>query len=182
MRIIAGTRKGTKLFTLEGTKTRPTLDKVKEAVFNVIAPYIVGSTCLDLFSGSGAIGLELLSRGADQVTLVDSSNKAIGVIRRNAQKLQFTPKILAMDYRNALRQFQQEGRTFDIIYVDPPFDHNCYDEVVQIVEDFGLLSNEGVIVLESALNVQYGEDFDTQKYRIMRRKYGSIAVTLLFQN
>lgn len=182
MRIIAGTRKGTKLFTLEGMQTRPTLDKVKEAVFSVISSYIPDAVCLDLFSGSGAIGLEMLSRGADQVTMVDSSKKAIGVIRKNAEKLHFRPEILAMDYRAALKQFREEERHFDVIYLDPPFDYNCYDEVVRLVDALDLLNDDGVMILESSLDTQFGANFDTQKYEIMRRKYGSIAVTILFKN
>lgn len=182
MRIISGSRKGTKLYTLEGLKTRPTLDKVKEAIFSVISAYIVDSECLDLFSGSGAIGLELLSRGAASVTMNDASSRAIGVIRKNAEKLRFQPKILSFDYRVALSRLGSEGKSFDVIYVDPPFDLNCYDEVVELVEAYKLLREDGVIVLESSLDTPFGQDFDSQNYRIIRRKYGSIAVTLLFKN
>ena len=107
MRIISGTMRGTKLYTLEGDNTRPTLDRVKEALFSKIAIDLPDSIILDLFAGSGALGLESLSRGARQAVLCDSSREAIKIIKQNIEKTRTTENVLLFncDYKKALEQF-----------------------------------------------------------------------------
>ena len=120
MRIISGTAKGTKLYTLEGLETRPTLDRVKESLFNIIYDKAIDSTVLDLFSGSGAIGLEFASRGAKKVYLCDKSKDACKIIEKNIEKthLEEKVKLLNMDFIKAIKEIK--NIKFDIVYLDPP--------------------------------------------------------------
>lgn len=121
MRIISGTARGTKLYTLEGLETRPTLDRVKESIFNIICNKIQDAKVLDLFSGSGAIGLEFASRGAEKVYLCDKSKNACEIIKKNIDKTHLERKveIYNVDFIKAIKQIKKEK--LDIIYLDPPY-------------------------------------------------------------
>lgn len=123
MRIIAGSRKSRLLKTLPGQHTRPTLDKVKEAAFGRLGPWIEGKRVLDLFAGSGNIGLEALSRGALECSFVDGSKEAIRIIDENIQSLDFKNQahVYRMDAFQACRYFKSKGFIFDLVYCDPPF-------------------------------------------------------------
>ena len=123
MRIIGGTMRGTKLFTLEGLNTRPTLDRVKESLFNILNFDLKDSTVLDLFSGSGALSLESVSRGAKIAYACDKSKEAIKIIEKNVEKTRSESKIkvLNIDYNDALNKFKNDNQKFDIIYLDPPY-------------------------------------------------------------
>ena len=114
MRIISGKARGTKLYTLEGENTRPTLDRVKESIFNIIQNEIEGAKILDLFAGSGAIGLEFLSRGAEKAILCDKSKEAINIIKKNVEKTHFqnNVQIYNTDFENCLEKIKNEQ--FDI--------------------------------------------------------------------
>ena len=133
MRIISGKARGTKLYTLDGTATRPTLDRVKESLFNIIQNDIEDSTVLDLFSGSGAIGLEFLSRGAKRAVLCDSSKDAIKIIKQNVQKTHFEEKVEVynMEFTKLVERLQNQK--FDIIYIDPPYESNFAIKTVEII-------------------------------------------------
>ena len=124
MRIISGTARGTKLYTLEGLTTRPTLDRVKEALFNIIQNEIPDSIFLDLFSGSGAIGLEAASRGAKKVILCDKSKEAIQIIKKNVEKTHLKEKIelYNTDYEDLI--INKLAENVDIVYIDPPYQSN----------------------------------------------------------
>ena len=124
MRIISGTARGTKLFTLEGEHTRPTLDRVKEAFFNIIQNEIEDSVVLDLFSGSGAIGLEFASRGAKKVYLNDNSKEAFDIIKQNINKTHLSTKVelYNMDFLKLIQNIKENK--FDIVYLDPPYKTN----------------------------------------------------------
>ena len=124
MRIITGSAKGVKLLTLEGLETRPTAERTKEAVFSMLQFDIEGRTVLDLFGGSGQLGLEALSRGAEFAVIVESSRQAFEVIRRNAQnvlkdEMDSRAKLMKMDYRSAVAQLA--GQKFDLVFLDPPY-------------------------------------------------------------
>ena len=123
MRIISGTARGTKLYTLEGAHTRPTLDRVKEALFSKINEDLQESIVLDLFSGSGALGLEALSRGAAKAYLVDNSFNAIKIINQNVVKTHLEEKcvVIQKDYQKAINYFCDNNIKFDIVFLDPPY-------------------------------------------------------------
>jgi len=148
MRIISGTARGTKLFTLEGENTRPTLDRVKEPLFSIIQNYINGSVVLDLFSGSGALGLEALSRGAIKAILCDKSYEAIEVIKKNINKTHFEEKtkVLCMDYKKCLENINEK---LDLIFIDPPYKLDLAIKSIEIILEKKILSEDGLIIVET---------------------------------
>lgn len=179
MRVIAGSARGVKLETLEGLETRPTTDRVKEAVFSMLHHKIMGSTCLDLFSGSGALGIELLSRGAQQVTFIESNPLLKDIIHKNLEKARLLTgaDIVFLDVYRALNSF--EGRQFDIILMDPPYRKGHVANCLEHISKLDLLNHKGVLVVEhDAIDdeiVKYPEYFESLK----SKKYGKIGVTVL---
>lgn len=148
MRIIGGLARGTKLYTLEGLDTRPTLDRVRESLFNILQNDIKDAVVLDLFAGSGAIGLESISRGAQKAVLCDKNKKAIEIINKNVEKLRMENKvkIAFTDYENFLKTSNEK---FDFIYIDPPYKTKLISNSIQIINDKNLLSENGIIVAET---------------------------------
>lgn len=142
MRIISGEARGTKLETLDGLDTRPTLDRVKEALFSIIQNKIYDANVLDLFSGSGALALESISRGAKLAYSCDSSRKAIEIIKQNVKKTHFENKvkIINKDYKKALEELKDIK--FDIIFLDPPYKTNFGEIATKIIAENNLLSEE----------------------------------------
>lgn len=145
MRIISGKYKGKKLkgFNIEGT--RPTMDRVKESLFGMIQTYIPGSIVLDLFAGSGALGLEAISNGAKKCYLIDNNQMAIQTIKDNSQNIDENLKILKIDYKKFLKTTDE---TFDIIFLDPPYKENQLDKSLRIIEERKLLNNGGIVICE----------------------------------
>ncbi len=175
MRIITGTARGTKLQTLEGEATRPTSERTKESVFSMLQFDIEGRRVLDLFGGSGQMGLEALSRGAASATIVDQSPEAVKIIKANAQKTKLFDRcvILTKDYKAYLKGTKEK---FDIIFLDPPYDTNMLSEAMRIILEQGMLNYGGSIVLESGRDdiPEYGD-------LTLRRHYksGRAYVTVL---
>ena len=149
MRIISGKARGTKLYTLDGTATRPTLDRVKESLFNIIQNDIEDSTVLDLFSGSGAIGLEFLSRGAKRAVLCDSSKDAIKIIKQNVQKTHFEEKveIYNMEFTKLVERLQNQK--FDITYIDPPYATDFIKISLEKIIEYKLVNENTKIIVET---------------------------------
>lgn len=148
MRIISGTARGTKLYTLEGTNTRPTLDRVKEPLFSILQTRIKDATVLDLFSGSGALALESLSRGAKRAILCDCSPKAIEVIKKNIEKthLQEKAQLICKDYKKCLDNIEEK---LDLIFIDPPYEANIAVKALEIIVNKELLAEDGLVILET---------------------------------
>jgi 16S rRNA (guanine966-N2)-methyltransferase len=174
MRIIAGTRKGAKIFAPKGRSTRPTGDRVREAAFRLIGP-MDGASVLDLFAGSGAMGLEALSRGAAGAVFVESDPAACRAIERNLEKLDLTgAEIVRMDARRALAADAAAGRRYDLILVDPPYDE--YPEMQKTLSIYlpRLLEADGVVVVET------GSRIEPELPLVLRtsRRYGSARLTL----
>ena len=182
MRIISGTMRGTKLYTLEGINTRPTLDRVKEALFSKINMDLQDANVLDLFSGSGALGLESLSRGAKKAVLCDSSRDAIKIIKQNVEKTKTNEKVLLLncDYKKALEQLKNQNEQFDIIFLDPPYKTNFAEESVKIIEENNLLNEDGIIILETDDKEKVIKNLYTEKLEIKKKKkYGRVYLLFL---
>lgn len=145
MNIIAGTARGRRLKTLPGAATRPTQGKVRAALFNILMAWTPEARWLDLFAGSGAIGLEAASRGAAQVVLVEKAPAALAVIRENVALTKLAAEVLPLDAEKALRRLA--GQAFDVVFLDPPYALDPMP-VVQAVDELGLLSADGRLVVE----------------------------------
>ena len=149
MKIISGKYKGRNLegFKLEGT--RPTMDRVKESLFGIIQIYLKDSIVLDLFSGSGNLGIEALSEGAKEAYLVDYNYKAIKTIENNVKNIGVeNVNIINMDYKKALNSFNEKVK-FDLIFLDPPYKTNYIEESIKIIDEFNILNENGIIICES---------------------------------
>lgn len=149
MRVIAGTAKGRKLASVPGLATRPTGDRVKEALFNILGPAIYGSSFLDLYAGSGAIGLEALSRGARDVVWVDANPACTALIRANLQKTDLSGgDIFTNDAFRALVQLGRRGRQFDFVFLDPPYNQGLVLKTLEHPACLAVLKKEGIIIAE----------------------------------
>ena len=178
MKIISGKYKGRILegFDLKGT--RPTMDRVKESLFATIQDYISNSTVLDLFSGSGNLGIEALSEGANYAYLVDSNFKAVNVIKKNIKKIGIEQvEVWNKDYKKALEDLNKENKKMNIIFLDPPYKTNYIEESIKKIEQYNLLELDGIIVCESDdLNkIIYSKKFISVK----EKKYGDKYIVLL---
>ena len=183
MRMITGKARGTKLQTLAGEATRPTAERTKEAVFSIINFDIAGARVLDLFAGSGQLGLEALSRGAKSAVLNDSSREAAAIIRANAEKTRLADacEILSTDWQPVLRRFANK-ETFDLVFLDPPYAGGFLPKVLAKMIEWNLLSNGAVIVCESADEGDvFGGDENLKNQFNVRRvaRYGAACVTIL---
>ena len=183
MRVISGTARGTKLNSIDELSTRPTLDRVKESLFNIIKDKIEDSTVLDLFAGSGAIGIEFLSRGCKKAYLCDKSNKAINMINQNLEKTRLKQNaiVLSMDYVKCLQELASRNVTFDIIYIDPPYKEDIAVNSVEMILSLKLLKDEGIIIVETdekEREINNLKKLDIEIYDC--RKYG--RANLIFLN
>ena len=173
MRIISGKAKGTNLYTLKGNKTRPTSDRAKEALFNIIGSEIIEKNFLDLFSGSGAVGLEAASRGAEKVILSDKSKEAIEIIRKNAEKthLEKVVTIYNEDYEKVLRTKIKQKQ--DYIFLDPPYESNLLYKSIKIIIDNNVLKKGGTIIAETDKKEEIQKKIKDLKIEIVDiREYG----------
>lgn len=182
MRIIGGQNRGTKLYTLEGYEiTRPTLDRVKEALFSKINFELQEAVVLDLFSGSGALALESLSRGAKKAYLCDNSFKAQKVIEKNIEKTRLSEKaiLIKKDCYSALEYFKDNKIKFDIIFLDPPYKTDYNIKTTDLILKYDLLNEDGKIVIETDNEKEVLEDLAEFPLDIIDvKKYG--RVTLIF--
>ena len=180
MRIISGKARGTKLYTLDGTATSPTLDRVKESLFNIIQNDIEDSTVLDLFSGSGAIGLEFLSRGAKRAVLCDSSKDAIKIIKQNVQKTHFEEKVEVynMEFTKLVERLQNQK--FDIIYIDPPYATDFIKISLEKIIEYELVNENTKIIVETDDETRILNQIEKMDVEITdKRKYGRATIIFL---
>ena len=157
MRVIAGSARRLLLKAPDGMDTRPTADRVKESLFNMLNPDLYGCAFLDLFSGSGAIGIEALSRGAQRAVLVDASMECAGIIKQNLEitRLGENAEIINEDVYAAIERLGRRGDKFDIIFMDPPYAAGYYVPVMEAIKKADILAAEGYIVAESAKGVDF---------------------------
>lgn len=174
MRIISGKYKGKKLngFNIEGT--RPTMDRVKESLFGMIQTYIPDSIVLDLFAGSGALGLEAVSNGAKECYLIDNNVEAIKSIKENSQNFEEQLNIIYIDYKKFLKT---TNKKFDIIFLDPPYKEKQLDTSLRIIEERGLLNENGIVICE----YEIGEPH-TNLELIKEKSYGPKKIKIYKNN
>ena len=151
MRIVAGEFRSRVISAVEGNTTRPTTDKIKEAVFSRIGPYFDGGNMLDLFGGSGNMSLEAISRGMEHALVCDVSYAAVSTIRKNVKTLDVASRVTIwkMDYRQVLAKASQEQRTFDLVYLDPPYKKQQILHILQYLDTHDLVNELGDIICES---------------------------------
>ena len=182
MRIIAGENRGKKLKAVPGMKTRPTADRVKEAVFSSIDDRLYGSRFLDVFSGTGNIALEAISRGAEEAVLLEKDMDALKVIQENVTACRQDNRCTIMrgDSFASLNTLSRQGKQFDIIYVDPPYQAGLYEEVLKNIADKQLLAQDGLILLECAKNTSLS--IENSIFFIYKEKcYGDTCVLYVKQ-
>lgn len=180
MRITAGTKRGATLLALASMETRPTLDHVKEAVFSMIGRNLTDARVLDLYAGSGAIGLECLSRGAAEAVFVDDSLEAIKIIEKNIEKLNFKQcsTVLALKDFVAIEQLKRLGQKFQIIYLDPPFGKTAIERTVKKLLAEGLIAEQGRIIIEESFEERIELSIDGTVLEKDKR-YGRISIRVL---
>lgn len=180
MRVISGTARGTKLNSIENLSTRPTLDRVKEALFSIIQTHLQGSNILDLFAGSGALGIECLSRGAKHCTFCDKSYQSIKMLKQNLQKTKFEDKatILVEDYKKCVQTIKENK--FDIIFIDPPYKLDIAVKSIKLILEYEIFAKDGIIILETdeeERELKELEDIKLEVYDV--RKYGRVKLIFL---
>lgn len=183
MRVIAGEAKGRTLKAVPGNNTRPTTDKVKEAIFSMIGPYFEGGTALDLFAGTGGLGIEAWSRGIERVIFVDREKLSVDIIRHNVQTSGMTAdaEIYRNDAERALKALAKRKLKLRLVFLDPPYKMTTMDEVLRELADGDLLEHGAVVVVEHDEAHRYPdrlEYFDQIKYA----HYGDIAVSIYKYN
>ncbi len=178
MRIIAGKLRGLKLVEVESDKTRSTTDRVKESLFNVLGQNFYGGNALDLFAGSGALGLEALSRGMEFVSFVDISRDAIDVIKSNVNKSKMAEKseIIKSDVFIAMKKMAEMEKKYDYIFLDPPYNIPSYEKLLLSICQNALLNEDGVIIIEHSKNVE----ITTKNFeKTFVKQYGNTTITIL---
>lgn len=176
MRVISGLYKGRNLKGFDIDGTRPTMDRVKESIFSSIQNYLDEAICLDLFSGSGNLGIEALSNGADTCYFVDINKKAINTIKENIDSLNITNHVVMnSDYKDALEHFKNNNIKFDLVFLDPPYKLNVIDNIINYILDNNLLNEKGLIICEFDSDIK--KEYDELKV-IKEKKYGSKYVVI----
>jgi 16S rRNA (guanine(966)-N(2))-methyltransferase RsmD len=180
MRVIAGKFRSRTLSSLEGLETRPTYDRLKETLFNVLASadMVAGRAWADLFAGTGSVGIEALSRGASSVHFAESSGHAARVLRQNLASLGVEADDVAeRDAAEALRQWDKAGVQFDVCFLDPPYRlHGAYGEILRTVSRGGLLREGGIVVAEHEKRFDPGEgEGDLKRYRLLRQGESALS-------
>lgn len=178
MRVIAGTAKGTPLESPKDRAIRPTLDRVREALFSILTPGLDGAAFLDLFAGTGANGIEALSRGAQRCLFVDSSTASLALIRRNleAARLADQADLERVELPGQLARLGSQGAPFDVIYADPPHTFAHYDALVEAIGREGLLAPEGVLVIEHGADTRF-EEANGPLHRFREAAYGKTVLS-----
>ena len=176
MRVIAGAARGIRLLPVPGDLIRPTSDRVRESLFNILAPRLSGCRFLDLFTGTGANGIEALSRGAGTVVLVDEARESLTIVRDNLVRTKLTGDV-HVHQLNLPRQLAHIRPAFDIIFADPPYAFHQHEALLQGITEAKLLAPEGVFVLEHAKKTMVPESVGPLS-RVREAKYGNTSLSL----
>ena len=175
MRIIAGKLKGLKLNEFEFDNIRPTIDRVREAIFNKVQFKVSNAVVLDLFGGTGAVSLEFVSRNAKEVITVDNNANSVRLIKENFKKAKCQPNLLTMDYMDALNKLS--GKKFDIVFLDPPFATQMGEVAMEYICNNNMVAEDGIIIYEHVNDKEFSVP---NGFKIIdERKYGTIKVSYL---
>lgn len=179
MRVISGEYRGRRLKALEGNNTRPTTDKVKESIFNMIGPYFNGGVALDLFAGSGGLGIEALSRGMDEAYFIDHHMGALRVIKENIALIRAEQRshVLKMEANRALQQFATQHQSFDLVLLDPPYAKQEIVAQLQFMVEHQLLNHQATVVCEIDKTIALPETIGPLTI-VRRAEYGITAVVI----
>lgn len=175
MRVIAGKFRGTSLLSFDAENIRPTVDRVRENIFNKIQFGVSGAKVLDLFGGTGAISLEFLSRGASEVITCDCNPKSVDLIRKNFAKVGAKPNLKIGDYLKTLGDLV--GKKLDYIFLDPPFDTDFGQKSIAKIKELNLLDDDGVIIYEHLVGKVFSVPNGIEVFD--ERKYGTVVATFL---
>ena len=178
MRIVGGSLRGKKLFSVSGLSTRPTSDRIRESIFNILSTRVVHTHVLDLYAGTGALGMEALSRGADHAFFIDRDTKAVATIWENirAGRLENQTDVVQWDIRKNLRCLQGSNQLFDIVFMDPPYNKNLFSPTLENLAESGVIQTGTILVAEHSIREELPERFLFSQL-LDRRKYGKTLVS-----
>ncbi len=176
MRIIAGTAKGRKLKTIQGQETRPTADRVKEAIFNLLGASVIDARVLDLYSGSGALGIEALSRGAKDCVFIDNNTDCIKVVKDNLENAGFTGQVLKQEADKALQDLAAKGVKFSLVFADPPYNLDLAKNLLSQIASHDILCASALILIEHSNREEVEENQLFTK--LVAKRYGDTLVSL----
>lgn len=179
MRVVAGERKGMPLKAITGNTTRPTTDKVKEAIFNMIGPFFNGGIALDLFAGSGGLGIEALSRGMDKAIFVEKDARAYQTLLENIKKCRYEEHVetFRTDAKRAIKGFLKRDIVLDMVFLDPPYHQKEYYELVNVLVENNKIHDSGIILCEHAKEIQLPDHFG--KFLLDRQEtYGGTIISI----
>lgn len=177
VRVISGSARGLKLNTPGDDRVRPTTDRVKESMFNIVQDWVYDSQVLDLFAGSGALGIEALSRGASQAVFCDNSLDSIKIIKSNIEKARVADRsqIVSGDFKRCLRDMGAKNQSFDMIFVDPPYYKGLFEEVLDTIRACKILKKDGIVIVEHDAKRPIGKVEGLEVYK--EKKYGITMLT-----
>lgn len=179
MRVIAGAYKGRGLRTVSGLDVRPTSDRLRETVFNILFDKVEGARFLDICSGSGAMAVEALSRGAASATMIEASSRAVRVIRENLRHCAVEPeraRVLAQDALLALKTLIRKEVCYDVIYFDPPYKSHLYRSVIELIAGGDLMAKDGLLMVEHSSRAEMPEELGgLRRYRVVRQGESAVS-------
>ena len=174
MRVISGKYKGKNLIGFNIDGTRPTMDRVKESLFGIIQNNIKNSVVLDLFAGSGSLGIEAISNGASEVYFIDNNIELINIIKKNTSGMNENIHIMKSDYKNALELIKNSNIKFDIIFLDPPYKLNLINDCLNKIVEYNLLNNDVIIICEYETEI-----IENNLLKLVKeKKYGSKKIKI----
>lgn len=177
MRIVAGKYRGKNLISPADDRVRPTTTRIKETIFNVLQGYVPSATVLDLFAGSGALGIECVSRGAKEVVFVDKSKDSISLVKQNLVGVDGKYSLHLSDFAAYLRSAQAQGKRFDLIFLDPPYASDMGEIAIDIVISGDLLSDDGMIVFEHGAEKEFA--LDSPAYLVRTKRMGTVTAEFI---
>lgn len=159
MRVVSGSAKGLRLKAQKGLKTRPTTDRIKESLFNIIQMHVPDAFVLDLFSGTGALGIEALSRGAKDAVFIDKNYESVKVIKQNLEFTRLTARVFCADYRKAVSKLSKNKEKFDIVFLDPPYNCGFVTNAIETIYQNEIYTQECLLVIEKSIEEEVTTNF-----------------------